>query len=81
VSAIPFEESYVGNLRKYVGAQRIITPGPRAVIVDDSGSVLLVRRTDDSTWVMPAGGLAAHQDVYRETRADLDAFDGTMILK
>jgi ADP-ribose pyrophosphatase YjhB (NUDIX family) len=64
VSAVPFEESYVGSLRKYVGAQRIITPGPRAVIVNDSGDVLLVRRSDDSTWVMPAGGLELGESIW-----------------
>ncbi|MFI6825945.1 hypothetical protein ACIBG5_02475 [Kribbella sp. NPDC050241] len=58
MTAVPFEQSYAGILRKHVGDQRIITPGPRAVIVDDTGDVLLVRRSDDDTWVMPTRSTA-----------------------
>lgn len=64
MSAVPFEQTYVGNLRRHVGAQRLITPGPRAVILDDTGAVLLVRRSDDDTWVMPAGGLELGESIW-----------------
>ncbi|WP_202873014.1 NUDIX domain-containing protein [Kribbella capetownensis] len=74
MTAIPFEESYAGILRKHVGAQRIITPGPRAAIVDATGAVLLVRRSDDDTWVMPAGGLELGESIWdalvREVREE-----------
>lgn len=63
MSSLPYEESYVGRLRRHVGDQRLITPGPRAVIVDEAGDVLLVRRTDDDTWVMPAGGLELGESI------------------
>jgi ADP-ribose pyrophosphatase YjhB (NUDIX family) len=61
---VPFAQTYVGNLRRHVGTQRLITPGPRAVIVNESGDVLLVRRTDDGTWVMPAGGLELGESIW-----------------
>ncbi|MEV0803484.1 NUDIX domain-containing protein [Kribbella sp. NPDC050281] len=64
MTAAPFEQSYAGILRTHVGDQRIITPGPRAVIVDDTGDVLLVRRSDDDTWVMPAGGLELGESIW-----------------
>ncbi|MFG1908152.1 NUDIX domain-containing protein [Kribbella sp. NPDC048928] len=64
MSAVPFEETYVGNLRQSVGTQRLITPGPRAVIIDSAGDVLLVRRSDDDTWVMPAGGLELGESIW-----------------
>ncbi|WP_432892490.1 NUDIX domain-containing protein [Kribbella sp. CA-245084] len=64
MTSVPFEETYVGNLRTYVGAQRLITPGPRAVIRNDTGDVLLVRRSDDNTWVMPAGGLELGESIW-----------------
>jgi ADP-ribose pyrophosphatase YjhB (NUDIX family) len=74
VTSVPFEQSYAGILRKHVGPQRIITPGPRAVIMNDAGDVLLVRRTDDSTWVMPAGGLELGESIWdalvREVREE-----------
>ncbi|MFD7157032.1 NUDIX domain-containing protein [Kribbella sp. NPDC059898] len=69
-----YEESYAGNLRTHVGTQRLITPGPRAVIRDDTGAVLLVRRSDDDTWVMPAGGLELGESIWdalvREVREE-----------
>jgi ADP-ribose pyrophosphatase YjhB (NUDIX family) len=62
--AASFEDSYLGSLRRFVGDERIITPGARAVIVDEEGRVLLVRRTDDDTWVMPAGGLELGESIW-----------------
>jgi 8-oxo-dGTP pyrophosphatase MutT (NUDIX family) len=71
---VPYDESYVGSLRRLVGNQRLITPGPRAAIVDDEGRVLLVRRSDDHTWVMPAGGLELGESIWdalvREVREE-----------
>ena len=64
MTSLPFEQSYVGNLRRHVGTQRLITPGPRAVIVNPAGDVLLVRRSDDNTWVMPAGGLELGESIW-----------------
>ena len=58
-----YEQSYAGTLRRHVGNQRLITPGPRAVILDNTGAVLLVRRSDDDTWVMPAGGLELGESI------------------
>lgn len=63
MSSLPYEESYVGTLRRHVGDQRLITPGPRAVLVNEAGDVLLVRRADDDTWVMPAGGLELGESI------------------
>jgi ADP-ribose pyrophosphatase YjhB (NUDIX family) len=74
VTSVPFEQSYAGGLRKHVGNRRLITPGPRAVIVDPLGKLLLVRRSDDNTWVMPAGGLELGESIWdalvREVREE-----------
>ncbi|HZX08067.1 NUDIX domain-containing protein [Kribbella sp.] len=59
-----YEQTYAGNLRRNVGNQRLITPGPRAVILNNTGAVLLVRRSDDDTWVMPAGGLELGESIW-----------------
>ncbi len=50
------DESYVGQLRKLVGNQKVITTAARAVIRDNNGRVLLIRRRDNFLWAMPAGG-------------------------
>lgn len=62
--AVAYEESYAGSLRRMVGTGRLITPGPRAVIHDRQGRVLLVRRSDDHSWVMPAGGVELGESIW-----------------
>ena len=61
---LSYEDSYAGWLRSLVGNSRIITPGPRAVILNQSREVLLIRRTDDDSWVMPAGGLELGESIW-----------------
>ncbi len=69
-----FERSYMGQLRKLVGDQRIIVPGVRAVIFDKQGRVLLIHRTDSGRWGMPAGavelGDSALDALKREVREE-----------
>ena len=53
---IPFEQTYHGRLRAALGNnQRIITPAARAVIHNDRGELLLIRRSDNGNWALPAG--------------------------
>ena len=47
--------SYMKMLRKYVGSQRVILPGIRAIIVNEAGEILLQRRTDMPLWGLPGG--------------------------
>src|SRR5581483_5594364 len=58
-----FEESYQGQLRKLVGSRTLISPGARAIIRDEQGYILLIRRSDNSTWGMPAGSLELHESI------------------
>jgi 8-oxo-dGTP pyrophosphatase MutT (NUDIX family) len=51
-----FEESYLGRIRQLVGNEPLIVTAARAVIRDDAGKILLIRRRDNRTWAMPAGG-------------------------
>lgn len=59
-----YQESYLGRLRKLVGNRKLITPGIRAIIRDDQGRVLFVRRSDNANWVLPAGGIELGESVY-----------------
>lgn len=69
-----YEESYAGSLRQLVGDRRLITPGPRAVIMDNEGRLLLIRRSDNGAWAMPAGGLELGESIWeslvREVREE-----------
>lgn len=50
-----FEQSYAGQLRKYVGNRTLIVPSTRAVIKDSANSILLIQRRDNGQWGLPAG--------------------------
>jgi len=54
--ALSWDESYFGQLRALAGSGRtLISVGARCVLRDDAGRVLLIRRSDNGTWAMPAG--------------------------
>jgi ADP-ribose pyrophosphatase YjhB (NUDIX family) len=54
--ALSWDESYFGQLRALAGNGRtLISVGARCVLRDDAGRVLLIRRTDNGTWALPAG--------------------------
>jgi 8-oxo-dGTP diphosphatase len=46
---------YVTDTRAHVGHDLLLLPGVTAVVRDDQGHVLLMRRADDGTWGLPAG--------------------------
>ncbi|BCY06805.1 NUDIX domain-containing protein [Actinoplanes sp. L3-i22] len=57
-----WEESYLGQLRESVGPGRVLmTVGARAVLRDDDGRVLLIRRSDNGRWAFPAGTMELQQ--------------------
>ncbi len=58
-----FEESYLGQLRKLVGSRTLISPGARAIIRDEQGRLLLIRRSDNGAWGMPAGSMELHESI------------------
>lgn len=50
-------EPYFRFIRRYVGQAQLIYPAAAALILDDSGHVLLQRRGDDGQWGLPGGGM------------------------
>ncbi len=50
---LAWEDSYVGQLRAVVGNRKLITPSTRAVILDEAGRVLLVRRSETAHGCCP----------------------------
>ncbi|MEU5950370.1 NUDIX domain-containing protein [Micromonospora sp. NPDC047465] len=70
---------YVAGLRKLVGKDLLILPSACAVVVDDSGRVLLGRRVDTGRWSLPAGAIdpgeqpadAVVREVYEETGVNI----------
>ncbi len=72
------EQSYILQLlqiRQQTGTDyQFLLPCVRAVIRDEEGRVLLVRRSDNESWVMPSGCMELNETVYealcREVREE-----------
>lgn len=66
---MPISE-YLRGLRDKVGTALVMMPGVTAIIRDEAGRVLLMRRSDDGTWDLPGGtvdpGEAPAQALVRE---------------
>jgi 8-oxo-dGTP diphosphatase len=66
---------YVTKLRAHVGHDLIMLPSASAVVFDDEGRILLLRRADTGRWSLPAGMLdpgeqpadAAVREIFEET--------------
>ena len=69
-------ESYHGKLRALAGDEEVlIMVGARCLLRDGQGRILLIRRSDNGLWAVPAGGMelgdsirqCAIREVYEET--------------
>jgi 8-oxo-dGTP diphosphatase len=66
---------YITRLRAHVGHDLLLLPGASAVVRDDRGRILLMRRADNGAWSLPAGMIdpgeqpagAALREVLEET--------------
>jgi ADP-ribose pyrophosphatase YjhB (NUDIX family) len=71
---LSWDESYVGKIRKAVGDMVLIVTAVRAVILDKEGKVLLIKRSDNGTWALPAGAQELGESItdclYREVREE-----------
>lgn len=67
--------SYILDLRRRFGSGHLITPGSAAIIRNEAGEVLLIRRADNGQWAYPGGYMdlgesaaeAAAREAYEET--------------
>ena len=80
-----FEESYLGQLRKLVGNRKLLTSATRAIIQDERGRTLFIRRSDNRLWGLPGGFMELDETVYdalcREVNEEtgLDVESATLI--
>lgn len=66
---------YITRLREHVGHDLLLLPGASAVVRDDAGRILLMRRADNGQWSLPAGMIdpgeqpadAALREIFEET--------------
>jgi ADP-ribose pyrophosphatase YjhB (NUDIX family) len=61
--SVSWAESYVGQLRALAGDRTLMFVGARAVLSDQAGRVLLIRRSDNGHWSMPAGAMELGESI------------------
>lgn len=73
---LAWHESYLGKLRASVGDSEVLMfVGARCVLRDEAGRILLIQRSDNGYWALPAGAMElgesiaenAAREVYEET--------------
>jgi ADP-ribose pyrophosphatase YjhB (NUDIX family) len=62
--SIAWDSSYMGRLRKLAGDEpTLMFVGARCVAIDDTGRVLLIRRSDTGDWALPAGAMELGESI------------------
>ncbi|QKE76084.1 NUDIX domain-containing protein (plasmid) [Arthrobacter citreus] len=59
-----WEESYIGKLRNLVGNQKLIVPSIRAIIEDQKGNILFIKRKGEGKWSLPAGSIELDESIF-----------------
>ena len=56
--ALTWAESYLGRVRRSVGdTDTLLFVGARGVVLDDQNRLLLIQRSDNHRWAIPAGAM------------------------
>ena len=56
--ALTWAESYLGKVRASIGdTDTIFFVGARTVVLDERGRLLLIQRSDNHRWAIPAGAM------------------------
>jgi 8-oxo-dGTP pyrophosphatase MutT (NUDIX family) len=62
--ALTWAESYLGRVRTSVGdADTILFVGARGVILDEQQRILLIQRSDNHRWAIPAGAMELGESI------------------
>jgi ADP-ribose pyrophosphatase YjhB (NUDIX family) len=71
---LSWEESYLGRVRQAVGNMVLIVTAVRSVIFDKERKLLLIKRTDNGHWALPAGAQELGESIFdclkREVREE-----------
>jgi ADP-ribose pyrophosphatase YjhB (NUDIX family) len=76
-----YDVSYLGQLRKLVGNLTLISIGTRAILQDEQGRVLLIRRADNGMWAMPAGSMELGESVLDCLKREVFEETGLIVLE
>jgi ADP-ribose pyrophosphatase YjhB (NUDIX family) len=65
--------SYIGQMRKYIGHQLMLSAGATVVVIKDN-KILLNLRSDTNTWGIPGGAIELGESLEEETNLDCNSF-------
>lgn len=55
--------NYIQNLRKLIGHRKFIHPGARIIVENEADQILMIRRRDNGSWGLPAGGIEEKETI------------------
>ncbi|MDQ0891392.1 ADP-ribose pyrophosphatase YjhB (NUDIX family) [Paenibacillus sp. V4I9] len=76
-----WHDSYIGKLRKVIGTQKIIENSVRAILLDEKGRALFIKRSGDKKWGMPAGAMELDESVFDAMKREVKEETGLDVLK
>ena len=72
-------ESYIGQIQVKYGPDMLIVPGVRIVVRDSAGRILLVKRTDEKRWEIPAGRVEPDESITEAARREVFDITGLSV--
>ncbi len=63
MSSGDWADSYHGQLRALAGDRQLLFVGARCVVRDGDGRILLIKRSDNSMWALPAGAMELGESI------------------
>jgi len=71
--------AYLRSLRALVGTRLLLLPGVAALVRDENGHVLFIRRADDGRWGLPAGGIEPGESPTTAVRREVAEETGLIV--
>jgi 8-oxo-dGTP pyrophosphatase MutT (NUDIX family) len=75
----PASREHILRLRRYVGHERLIMVGGAGLVRDEAGQILLIRRSDDGEWCLPAGAMELGERVDRTVEREVAEETGLVV--
>ena len=75
-----YHQSYLGQLRQIIGKRKIFAVTARGIVQNEAGEILLVRRSDNGAWVMPAGSIELEESIYDCVKREVFEETGLTVL-